>query len=209
MSRWISWIAIGACCLAIGWGCDRQKAQTASAPAAAVAAPTTAPLTSVAVSPAATSQPEDSQDNVVPTSIMMIDQRRYEFPQAMLRIHQGGGHVVAMLYSDDPKDALDDSYRGNGFYFQLPLDVPDPKFDDAVWMNQAQSSDRVETPYGIFLDGHRRQLQPLEVRIRLRRMDAASMRVEITGTFLSVDPQDEAAATQVVPVAAWLLARER
>jgi hypothetical protein len=141
--------------------------------------------------------------------MISIDQRRYEFPQAMLRVHQSGGHVVALLYSDDPKDALDDNYRGNGFYFQLPLDVPDTKFDDDVWMNQAQSSDRVETPYGIFLDGHRRQLQPLDVRIRLRRMDAGSMRVEISGTFLSVDPQDDAAATQVVPVAAWLLAHER
>jgi hypothetical protein len=197
----------------IAWGCDRPKADTASAKAPAAAAPAAAPTTSPQVAfappPPLTSQPDDAQDNVIPTSTMMIDQRRYEFPQAMLRIHQSDGHAIALLYSDDPKDALSDNYRGNGFYFQLPLDVPGPNFDNAIWINQAQSSDRVETPYGIFLDGHRRQLQPLDVRIRLRRMDAGSMRVEITGTFLSVDPQDDAAATQVVPVAAWLLARER
>jgi hypothetical protein len=139
----------------------------------------------------------------------MIDQRRYEFPPALLRISKKDGQVQALLYSDDPKDALDDSYRGNGFYFQLKFDVASTDFTEATWIHRAQSEERSDTPYGIFLNGHRRQLEPLDVRIRLLPAASGGMKVEMAGTFLSVDPQDSLAATQEVPVAAWLLAEKR
>jgi hypothetical protein len=163
----------------------------------------------VTPSPSATEAVE-AADNTPPSSVMTIDRHLVQFPQAMLRIHQTDGHIVALLYSDDPKDALNNNYRGNGFYFQLKLDdVTDTKFDQATWIHQSQTSERVDTPYGIFLDGHRRQLQPQDVRIRLLPSASDGMLVEIAGTFLSVDPQDDLAAPQMVNVWAKLLAEKR
>ena len=43
----------------------------------------------------------------------MIDQQRINFPAAKVRIQKIDGRVIASLYSDDPKDALDDKYRGH------------------------------------------------------------------------------------------------
>jgi hypothetical protein len=173
-------------------------------------APTTAPIPSVAVVPPPASDAVEAADNTPPSCVMMIDQRPVQFPPAMLRIHQTDGKVVALLYSDDPKDALNNNYRGNGFYFQLKLDdVTDTKFDQATWIHHSESSERVETPYGIFLDGHRRQLQPQDVRIRLLPLAGGGMTVDMAGWFLSVDPQDALSATQLIPVTARLLAEKR
>ena len=172
-------------------------------------APATAPAPQVALPPAAATQAAESADNTPDGCIMMINQQPVQFPPARLRIKSADGKVSALLYSDDPKDALNNNYTGNGFYFSLALDVADAHFDHATWVHQSESSDRTDTPYGIFLDGHRRQLQPLDVRIRLLPAASGGMKIEMAGTFLSVDPQDDLAATQVIPVAAWLLADKR
>ena len=203
-------VEIGLVLLASVLGCDKPKAQTivANAPA-----PTTAPApsASIAVTPPPTTEPIEAADTTPPSCIMAIEHQPVEFPQAMLRFHRDGGHLVALLYSDDPKDALNNNYRGNGFYFQLKLDDgTSPNFDTATWIYHSQNSDRIDTPYGIFLDGHRRQLQPQDVRIRLlpSATDNA-MLVEIAGTFLSVDPQDSLASTQVVDVSARVLSQKQ
>jgi hypothetical protein len=200
-------LVIGIVCLASADGCDRLKAQL---PTAKAPAPTTAPVPSIAIVAPSTINAVEAADITPPGCVMIIDHHPIQFPQALLRIHQTDGHVMALLYSDDPKDALDNSYRGNGFYFQLKLDdVADAKFAQATWIHHSETSGRAETPYGIFLDGHRRQLQPLDVRIRLLPSATGGMTAEMGGTFLSVDPQDSLAATQEVVVTARLLADKR
>jgi hypothetical protein len=193
-----------AVCLLAAAGCDKPRAQVSVAPPAA---PATAPQ--VALPPAAATQAAEAADNTPDGCIMMINQQPVQFPPARLRIKSSDGKVVALLYSDDPKDALNNNYTGNGFYFSLSLDVAGANFDHATWTHQSETSERTDTPYGIFLDGHRRQLQPLDVRIRLLPAASGGMKVEMAGTFLSIDPQDDLAAAQVVPVAAWLLADKR
>jgi hypothetical protein len=202
--RWIEIAVVG---LVIASGCDKPAARVALAP---VPSPATAPSTQMTVIPSPATAPAVEAADTTPAScMMMIDQRPVEFPPAMLRIQQVHGQVVALLYSNDPKEALNDNYQGNGFYFQLQFDVPSPQFNQAIWIHRAQTSQRVDTPYGIFLYGHRRQLQPLDVRIRLLPSATGDVKVEMSGTFLSVDPQDELATTQVVPVAAWLVAETK
>jgi hypothetical protein len=192
-------------CLLAASSCDKPRAQDSVAPPP----PATAPAPQVAIPPAAATQAAEAADNAPDGCIMMINQQPIQFPPARLRIKSDHDKVTAILYSDDPKDALNNNYTGNGFYFTLALDVSDAQFDHATWVHQSETSERTDSPYGIFLDGHRRQLQPLDVRIRLLPAASGGMKVEMAGTFLSVDPQDDLAATQVVPVAAWLLAEKR
>jgi hypothetical protein len=200
------WIAIGIVLMVIAPGCDRPKVQTSGA---ASVGPATAPAPRVVVAPLPASEPAAAVDNTPDSCVMIINQQPVDFPPARLRVKETDGNVVAFLYSDDPKDALNDDYRGNGFYFKMNLDVPDVNFDRATWMHRSESNERMDSPYGIFLNGHRRQLQPLNVRVRFMPSASGPIKVEMAGTFLSVDPQDELAATQVVPVAAWLLAEKR
>ena len=192
-------------CLLATSGCDKPHAQVSVAPPP----PATAPAPQVALPPAAATQAAEAADNTPDGCIMMINQQPVQFPPARLRIKSTDGKVTALLYSDDPKDALNNNYTGNGFYFSLSLDVADAQFDHATWIHQSETSERTDTPFGIFLDGHRRQLQPLDVKIRLLPAASGGMKVEMAGTFLSVDPRDDLAATQEVPVAAWLLADKR
>ena len=138
---------------------------------------------------------------------MLVDQERVEFPAAKVRIQQSDGQVNAMLYSDDPKDALDDKYRGNSFYFDMPLNVTETTFDEATWLHRSEGSGRADTPFGLFLDGHRSQLQPQDVKVRFTPAVNGLMKVELSGTFLLVDTRDDAAPTRVVPVAGWFLAQ--
>jgi hypothetical protein len=197
---------MAALCLLAAPGCDKPRAQVSVAPPTP---PATAPPPQGALPPAAATQAAEAADNTPDGCIMMINQQPVQFPPARLRIKSADGKVTALLYSDDPKDALDNNYTGNGFYFSLSLDVPDAQFDHATWTHQSETSERTDTPFGIFLDGHRRQLQPLDVRIRLLPAASGGIKVEMAGTFLSVDPRDDLAAAQIVPVAAWLLADKR
>jgi hypothetical protein len=201
-----TWIAIGIVGL-IGAGCDQAKVQSTVGPSPTAQAP--APVVHVALIPPPTTEPVEAADNAPPSCVMMINQQPVEFPQALLRFKKSGDQVTALLYSDDPKDALENIYSGNGFYFQLALDVPAVQFNRATWSHSSESSERVDTPFGIFLDGHRRQLQPLDVRIRILHAISGGFKVQMAGTFLSVDPQDSLAPTQVVNVTAWLLAQTR
>ncbi len=203
----IGWLAIGFLGLALAGGCDRPASQDAPAPQARTT-PTTAPAVALA-SGQPTTEPIEAADKTPPTCVMMIAQQPVEFPQAMIRFAKSDGHLTATLYSDDPKDALNNNYRGNGFYFQLPLDVTDTKFNEARWSHDSESTARTDTPYGIFLDGHRRQLQPLDVQLRILPALSGGYKVEMAGHFLSVDPTDSLASTQVVPVFAALITETR
>lgn len=194
-------------CMGLAFGCERSLPQH-DAVSSAPPAPTTAP---VPLSASATAKGEaiDAADNTPPSCVMIVNQEPITFPQAMLRFSKSGDHLTALLYSDDPKEALRSDYRGNGFYFQLALDVPDETFSRATWEHESETEQRVDTPYGIFLDGHRRQLQPLNVRIRILPALSGGYKVQMAGTFLSVDPRDELATARVVPVSAWVMAEKR
>src|SRR5438132_3448936 len=149
-------------------GCDRSSPAPSSAtPPPAATAPvapasnavpaviTTAPATTTA---AATSQPAQS--------VVNINDRGTLFPPARLRLESDGQHLVALLFTDDPKDALKDSYTGNSFYLRMELDVEKPEqLAEATWHFTAPSSgDREDSPYGIYLGGRKIQLQPFDVR---------------------------------------------
>src|SRR4051812_23839538 len=95
-------------------GCDRAPVQPLSPNGSPTTVPTTAPTTTASVAPAA-SQPAPSLININGHSTV--------FPAARMRLESDGQHVVALVFSDDPKDALKDNYIGNSFYLRMELDI--------------------------------------------------------------------------------------
>lgn len=133
---------------------------------------------------------------------MLIDGRRVEFPPAKLAVRTRGGQVLAVLYSDDPPEAIHDSYTGNSFYIEMLLDIADPnELATAHWSFKAPSSDRTDTVTGIYLDGRKRQLQPSDVVVQFDG-STTPLTVVLRGTFLLFEAsQDHTIPGRLVPVA--------
>jgi hypothetical protein len=201
-----------AACLAAGVmlasaGCDRSAPpQQAAAPAPAVA-PSTAPA---ATASDATTAPSTTQPT---SSLINVNGHMTVFPAAKLRIESDGQHLVALLFSDDPKDALKDNYTGNSFYLRFDLDVDSPdKLLDATWHYTAPSSgggDRdSDSPYGIYLGGRKLQLQPFDFAGRFKQGDEGMTEALFSGQFKILDDTaGRGGPAQLVPVAASLPVR--
>jgi len=191
----VLWVVAG---MAIG--CDRGQdagAKPSSTP------PTTQPNQadlSPATAPA--TQPSFSE--------LTIDGHVLKFPAARLRVGMSNGQVIARLYTDDPKSALKDDYQGNGYYLVMKLDdIREPhEVFNSVWTYQASSRAYVDSPFGIFLQGIRYQLQPYDVKVRFLG-DPLVVRVDFPKgqcQFLQFDQSDPAAPPKVVEVEGHVLA---
>ena len=170
--------------------------------APATTAPTTAATTAAgAVEPTAT-QPA--------TSLMNINGHLTVFPPARLRLESDGQNVIALLYSDDPREAIKSNYTGNSFYLRMVLDIQDPqKLADATWNYTAPSSggDRdADSPYGVFLGGRKIALQPFKVSGRFKTEGDATTAMLI-GNFQILDDTPGRGPAQVLPVSAELPVR--
>jgi len=178
-------------------GCDR------SAPAPLRLAPA---ATEPATAPAATSP----ATTTAAVSIININGHTAVFPAARMRVTQEEGATVALLFSDDPREALRDNYTGNSFYLRMELDTLDPNdLTQAQWHYQAKSSaEREDSPYGIFLGGRKTQLQPFDVRARFSK-DGGMPTVHLAGQFQVIDASadEKSRLPQVIPVAASLPVR--
>jgi hypothetical protein len=206
-------------------GCDDGSTASPSprtpttAPSAAVDPPPsritdTAPATTAAATTAEATQPA--------SSVMNINGHLTTFPAARVRIESDGRDVVALLYSDDPREALKSNYTGNSFYLRMVLDIDDAsKLVDAAWAYTAPSSgDRereADSPYGIFLGGRRIALQPFDVRVRFKAdgetaaarpttspSAPAAMTALISGKFRILDDTPGRGPAQVLPISAEL-----
>jgi hypothetical protein len=186
------------------FGCDKkQTAPVASAPA-------TTQSTSVAVKPAP--MPKPATTTVASTepspSIIVIDNQRIEFPPARLNLQLRDDKVHALLLSDDPPTAISENYTGNSYYIEISCDdldnvdnVPGSSYE----LRSPQSTELVDSPDGIFLDGGKKQLQPQSVKVEFESA-GEKMAVRITGTFVMFDTQDENVPAKQVPVSARLFA---
>jgi hypothetical protein len=143
------------------------------------------------------------------TSMMNINGHVTVFPAARLRLESDGQNVVALLYSDDPREALNSKYTGNSFYLRMVLDIADPqKLADATWNYTAPSSgDReADSPYGVFLGGRKIALQPFKVSARFK-VEGDATTALLIGNFQVLDDTPGRGPAQVLPVSAELPAR--
>jgi len=164
-------------------GCDDGDVarRTAPAPATqrAVVASNAQPATSGKADPAQT-QPANA--------FLTIDGVMTEFPPARMRITRTDEGVRALLFSDDPRSATNAEYKGNSFYFDVPLKASDPKdIQGAEYWYKAPASDAEEDlPYGIFLGGIRgTHLQPQDLAFKFDA-DGEHGMVRVAGRFLVV-----------------------
>jgi hypothetical protein len=184
-------------------GCDKkQTAPKASAPKASTQPSTVAlkPTPKPSSAPVASTQPAPS--------FFVIDNQRVEFPPAKLNLQVRDDKVHALLLSDDPPAAITDNYTGNSYYIEMTIDDVDDVNNVAgasVQYQAAQSTERDDSPDGIFLEGGKKQLQPQSVKVEFESA-GEKMAVRITGTFVMFDTQDENAPPTQVPVSALLLA---
>jgi hypothetical protein len=88
-----------------------------------------------------------------------------EFPRARLRLTGKGGHnVVALLYSDDPKEALKANWAGDRYYFRMPLQITDRRqIDGSQYRMVAELDGTDETSNGVFLKGDEAHLEPVDL----------------------------------------------
>jgi hypothetical protein len=181
-------------------GCEkREAAQPSTAPAGNVPAMTEK---QVAIRP--TSMPATTQSS---PSYIWIDQRRYEFPSARIVVKTKDDQLSALMYSDDPPNAIEDKYAGNSFYLEMTgLDLPDTgKLAGAVWNYRAPNSERIDTVSGIFLEGRHQHLQPFDVRVEFRS-DVTPIQLLVGGSFLMFDNENDQQPGRLVNVRAELSA---
>lgn len=170
-----------------GAACDRgAPAGGGGGGSSASPAATTGPAVAASTSPAthAASQPG--------ASILNINGHNTIFPAARLRLEQEGDHLVGLLFTDDPREALRDNYTGNSFYLRLELNVADPAdLPQAIWDYKAPSSARrgeeIDSPHGVFLTGRKLQLTPFDAKARFVKQADGATTCWITGQFKVVD----------------------
>jgi len=190
-------------------GCDDgSRSSTPAGGSSGSATTTTNPaITTAPATTASSTEPGATQPAV---SMMNINGHMTAFPPARLRLDSDGQNVIALLYSDDPREALKSNYTGNSFYLRMVLDVTDPaKLAGATWNYTAPSSgsDReADSPYGIFLGGRKIALQPAKVSARFK-VDGEVTSALILGNFQVLDDTPGRGPAQVLPVSAELPVR--
>lgn len=206
------WKRLGAGLLAV-WmltGCDRGAVVVQPTTAEPSTAPTT--VTSDPATTGASTKPVTT----APSLTITIEGATNEFPNALLRLDEADDKIVALLYTNDPEEALKDDYDGNSFYFELPLDIATAaEIETATYDFKATTSEKSDSPEGIFLIGRRWHLQLDDVRIDFRpTSDAAangalpaSVKVRVVGTFRMFDTTSERTTSSLVPVSGEFIAK--
>lgn len=136
---------------------------------------------------------------------MKINGRLTEFPRARLRVEDDGQQLNALLFSDDPPQAIKDDYTGNSFYLRMSLGVPDiSNLHVARWEHKARSAQREDSPFGIYLSGRKVQLQPYDVQASFAPGDQNTTIVHLWGQFLLWNNMDSSGLPQTVTLNAEL-----
>ncbi len=196
------------------------------------------PTTEPAVAPA--TQPGDATDPVEvtarveqPAFITITDDEgesvTYEFPPARLYLKaepaeagdvEGGPRVRALVYSDDPPEALRSDWKKHSFYFEMDLALPvatsdavaaklaegepvGPRdLDYAEWSYTAPSGKKSDGPSGIFLNtgggtgGGELQLQPGDVLVTFNPLYDGFVDITLVGDFHAFDADGYATVAQ-------------
>ena len=197
--RWLSIVVtvplLLAGALLVGCGDDGASDSVAPKPPAPATAPVAAPETPIEPATAPATKPI--------ASFMHINNRLVMFPLAKMKLTDDGARVIALLYSDDPPEAIKDSYTGNSFYLQMVLDIDSPQqLSTAIWSHKSRSQEREDSPFGIYLGGRKIQLQPYRVQANFEQNDAATATVRVEGQFLLWNDADSTGLPQSVLVSA-------
>jgi hypothetical protein len=148
-----------------------------------------------------------AQQQPRPPSFIAIDGQPHEFPAARLTLQVRDGRVFALLFSDDPPEALHRDYLGNSYYLPMTLEIDSPaQLVDAMWVARRSETDEIDKAEGVFLRGDRYQLSPLDVEVAFEPLDARETVVLVRGLFRQTDTRNPHAPAQILPLTARLAA---
>jgi hypothetical protein len=118
------------------------------------------------------------------------------FAGARLRLlGKGEGPLVAVLFSNDPKEAITQKWQGNRYYFRMPLRVSDAsKLDQSPYRLRVSRDDADETTEGVYLAGDRYHLEPIDLSVEFTPIGSQVWAVSLGGLFKLYDNEDVAAA---------------
>jgi hypothetical protein len=180
-------------------GCDdRSSSRSASRTPARSDAPagveTPAPVEAGAQTASASQSATRPAQTQPAVAYLTIDGQILQFPSARLRLTRTDEGVRALLFSNDPKEAIAADYQGNSFYFDVPLKIADPKdIADAEYAFKAPTSETEDdSPNGIFVHGMRTHLQPQDIAITFDG-ESPSVMARVAGRFLVVHTTGDAA----------------
>jgi hypothetical protein len=164
-------------------GCDRSPVAKTD--------PSTAPANEPTLVAQVTNGPATEPASTQPRgAAMLIDGRLVQFPPAKLVLKMKGG-MHALLFSDDPPDAIRDDYAGNSFYFDMPLEIAAlDQLGMTKWILKAPTSERSDTVSGIYLDGRKKHLQPFDVVVEFDHEPGRPVKLYLSGQFLLFGADD-------------------
>jgi len=194
LPRWIGILLL----VSLLAACDKPKGQARYAVTTTTTRPAASGDPSAAPAALPTSRPV--------SSTLLIGDKVVTFPRARVLLQDTQPEVALLLFSDDPREALDPNYAGNRYYLQIKLDIDDiGNLAAADWHFKAASMERADSPNGIFLDGDRQQLQPYDVSIVFNQV-GPQIGVTLSGQFLLLQNRaSEAAPPRTVFVQGALL----
>ncbi|HTW94101.1 MAG TPA: hypothetical protein VMD30_04855 [Tepidisphaeraceae bacterium] len=174
-------------------GCQRPQISTAPA-----AQPATQPVV-------ASTGPQTKPAQQAPLVSLMVGNRQYWFPPALLRLSDVDGKIDARLTTDDPKEALEPNYVGNSFDLEMPNIADDQAWQETgqgVWTCVSQGSlaqsDSDDSPHGIFLQGQARRLYPKTATVEFSG-HGSHVTVEVRGQFLLYENEARADQSFALP----------
>lgn len=183
--------------------------------------------------------PADERAIPAPTAFIRIldesgNETLYEFPPAKLWLKplastsDGVSRVRVLLFSDDPPEAIRKNSASHSFYFEMDLELSTDTVPGnrklisgrtiapedlafAEWVYRSPSSEKVDTPSGIFLAGddatERHQLQPSDVFVTFDPIGDGFVDITLRGEFAEFDGESlSQIATRTVRVRAVLTA---
>lgn len=113
-----------------------------------------------------------------------------QFPPARLHVSSKADEPPSvLLFSDDPKEAINKDWAGDRYYFSMAFQQPigdDRQLDGVDWPFTASSSEKEETGNGIFLHGDQYHLEPVQAIVHFEGV-APHMLVKVAGQFLQYD----------------------
>lgn len=117
-----------------------------------------------------------------------------QFPRARLRLSgKGEDRMVAMLYSDDPKEAINKGWQGDRYYFRMPLRVGSvDQLDDAPYRMAVPFEGQDETSNGVFRMGDRYHMEPIDLSV-VFEPQGNQVKISLGGLFKQYDTTDVSA----------------
>jgi len=117
------------------------------------------------------------------------DGTAFQFPRARLAFTGKGGHqLTAILFSDDPKEAIRNTYEGDRFIFRMPLQITErSQIDGKIYRFAVPLDGADDTSDGIWRHKDQEHLEPIDLAVQFY-VEGPRVKMAVGGLFKQSDP---------------------